>query len=145
LSGFSGAEFDRMLQETRRVLESMGSGAPAESTPSTDGPSRKGVGEAADGRVKVSAVAGGRLEGLELDARAMRLGSQELAEQILVAVNNALDDLQARSADQAAGVADPAALAARVQGIQDQGVRQMEEVNRSIADMIARFSTSGPH
>jgi DNA-binding protein YbaB len=49
----------------------------------------RGVGEAADGLVRVEVSPGGRLTDLRLDPRAMRLGSQTLTEEILAATSQA--------------------------------------------------------
>ncbi|MFB9475206.1 YbaB/EbfC family nucleoid-associated protein [Nonomuraea salmonea] len=51
-------------------------------------------GEAAspDGKVRVRVTASGQLTGLRIDPRAMRLGSQELAEAILEASRRATED-----------------------------------------------------
>jgi hypothetical protein len=54
----------------------------------------RGEAEAADGLIRATVGIGGRLESLRADPRAMRLGSEALCEEIMVAVNGALDDLQ---------------------------------------------------
>jgi hypothetical protein len=121
----------------------MRTGGSSGAAPTADEGAVEGVGEAAGGRVTATITSDGRLDKLELDQRAMRLGSQDLAEQIAVAVNAALDDLRAKSTGPSvAGAADPAALAAQVQGIQDQSLRQMESINQSIAEVVAGFSSA---
>ncbi|MFI6514814.1 YbaB/EbfC family nucleoid-associated protein [Spirillospora sp. NPDC050679] len=137
MAEFSGADLDRMLSEARRTLESMRTGgAPA---PSDDKPV-EGVGEAADGRVRVTTVTGGRLKKVELDPRAMRLPSQELGEHIVAAANAALDDLRAKAASAGAAEAvDTAALGKRVEEIQNESLRQMTTLSQSIADTIAKM------
>jgi DNA-binding protein YbaB len=52
---------------------------------------------AAEGRVSVVVGSGGRLKSLTIDPRAMRLGSEELAEAILIAVNGAQEALAQRT------------------------------------------------
>ncbi|MEV4567701.1 YbaB/EbfC family nucleoid-associated protein [Nonomuraea sp. NPDC049421] len=56
------------------------------------------AGEAAspDGKVRVRVTASGQLTGLQIDPRAMRLGSQELAEAILEASRRATEDAARR-------------------------------------------------
>ena len=120
--GSGARSIDQLLEDTRRVLAEMRPGA---GTPPDPGELR-GEGEAADGQVRavagpsgsgksgmVRAVAGagGRLESLTVNPRALRLGSEALCEQIVVAVNAALDDLRDRVEGQA--VAAGAACASR--------------------------------
>jgi DNA-binding protein YbaB len=57
----------------------------------------RGVGEAADGRVRVEADNAGRVCDVQLDPRAMRLASQDLAEAILSASQQAADDVAAQT------------------------------------------------
>lgn len=52
----------------------------------------KGVGEGAGGKVKARTDADGRVIQVTLDPRAMRLSSQDLAEEITLAVQRAQDD-----------------------------------------------------
>jgi hypothetical protein len=54
----------------------------------------RGVGEAADGMVRVVAVPGGEVESLFIDPRLMRTPSETLAEEIRLATNAALADLR---------------------------------------------------
>ncbi|MEU4830410.1 YbaB/EbfC family nucleoid-associated protein [Streptosporangium sp. NPDC023615] len=52
----------------------------------------RGRGEAADGHVQVEVLASGELAALRLDPRALRLGSESLAEAILKASGEAAED-----------------------------------------------------
>jgi DNA-binding protein YbaB len=54
----------------------------------------RGVGEAADGLVRVEVSSGGRLTDLRLEPRAMRLDSQSLTEAILAAASQASADAE---------------------------------------------------
>ncbi|SEG79432.1 Conserved DNA-binding protein YbaB [Thermomonospora echinospora] len=54
----------------------------------------RGIGEAADGHIRVTCNGQGRVEQIELNPRAMRLDSQTLAEQLTTGVNAAQDDAQ---------------------------------------------------
>jgi DNA-binding protein YbaB len=125
------AEVDRLLSRTKTMLESLGSARPAGAAED-----RSGVGEAADGRVRVVA-ADGRVKSLKLDPRLMRAGSEELAEHVLAAVNAALDDMAAKvpSADDIS-VPDPKALAAQVSEIQEQSVRQLAAISQAISAAV---------
>lgn len=127
-----------MLTESRRMLEQMRAGRPT----AQDAPEVEGGGEAADGKVRVQVGPGGRVERIELDPRVMRMASHDLADALVHAVNSALDDLRAKAVAQGleTGV-NTAALTEQVQRIQDDGLRQMELINQSIAEVMARFST----
>ncbi|MFI7134556.1 YbaB/EbfC family nucleoid-associated protein [Nonomuraea sp. NPDC050153] len=58
----------------------------------------RGRGEAANGQVTAEVLPSGALSGLRIDPRAMRLGSDALAEAVLAAANAAAADLTARMA-----------------------------------------------
>jgi DNA-binding protein YbaB len=62
-----------------------------------------GEGEAADGLIRVVVDSAGRAAGVTVDPRAMRLGSEVLAEGVRDAFNAAQDDLQAKSGRLIAG------------------------------------------
>ena len=131
-------EFDRMLSETRGLLDQIRGGTRPPEADDTEG-----RGEAADGRVRVVAGTGGELTSVELDPRAMRMPSEELAEELKSAVNAALRDLRATS--QAADTAiDPDVLAERLRDAQDQGLRQMAAFTQSLDDLMTRIGTRGP-
>ncbi|WP_240489861.1 YbaB/EbfC family nucleoid-associated protein [Actinomadura atramentaria] len=122
------------------MLESMRAGRPGPAAGTPDAPDVEGTGEAADGRVKVTAVAGGRLKSVELDPRAMRMASQELGEALVTAANAALDDLRSRAAGAAADeIVDTAALGARVEEIQNESLRQMREITAALSDAVNKF------
>lgn len=55
-----------------------------------------GEGASPDGKIRVRVTASGQLTGLQIDPRAMRLGSQELADAILEASRRATDDAARR-------------------------------------------------
>jgi DNA-binding protein YbaB len=135
------AEFERLLAETRRALAQTRAGAASE----PDAAGVRGTGVAAEGQVRVTARASGRVESVELEPRALRLGTQLLGEQIALAVNAALDDLQVQAAAQAGPAADPAGLAERMQELQDQSVRQMQLFSQGIATAISQITAAaGP-
>ncbi|GAA4099656.1 MULTISPECIES: YbaB/EbfC family nucleoid-associated protein [Actinomadura] len=142
MAEFSGAELERMLTEARKTLESMRQGdtapRPAKSAKAADGDTLEGVGEAADGRIKVTAEAGGRVKSVDLDQKAMRMSPQELGEQLVVAVNAALEDLRAKAATAGAAQreADPGEQA---EDIQNQSLRQMELITQAINDTLAKI------
>ncbi len=120
-----GGGFERLLDDTRRALRSLRSAGAGGSTPRGE-PAEplRGEGAAAEGRISVSAVSGGRVEGLSVDPRLLRLGSEELCAHIVVAVNVALEDLRAQTSQVDAGGLDPAVLAGTLEGLQADSARQ---------------------
>ncbi len=140
-TGIGGAadEFERSLTEARQALRSVrtanaNAGAGAEPV--------QGLGEAKDGLIKV-VFEQGRLAKVEVDAKARRLDSDELAAAFKEAANAALADLESKAATPPPGDAglltDPAALDARLSELQDQSLRQMTRYTQAIAEMTARL------
>ncbi|MFG3442115.1 YbaB/EbfC family nucleoid-associated protein [Nonomuraea sp. NPDC047897] len=79
-------EIDRMLAqlaEQTELLEEVGRGLEA----------ARGHGEAADGLVRVEVLPSGGLAAVRIAPRAMRLGSEELAEAIMEAARQAEEDV----------------------------------------------------
>lgn len=129
-------EFDRMLTETRGLLDQIRSG---QARP-PDAERAEGRGEAAGGKVRVVAGTGGELTSVELDPRVMRMPSEELAEELRSAVNAALRELRSRS--QATGTAiDPDVLAERLREAQDRGLRQMAVFTQTLNELMTQIGT----
>jgi len=59
----------------------------------------RGIGEAADGKVKVTVLPGGALERVDLEPRAMKLPSHELGEAIVEAARAASVDVTHKSSE----------------------------------------------
>jgi hypothetical protein len=134
-------EFDRILNETRALLEQVRSGQAAPPGDADEAPP-EGHGEAAEGRIRVTAGVGGELTSIELDPRVMRMASEELAAELTSAVNAALRDLRSRT--RATDVAiDPAVLAERLKETQDQGLRQMALFTQSLDELMTRIGNRG--
>ncbi|MEV0807441.1 YbaB/EbfC family nucleoid-associated protein [Micromonospora sp. NPDC050200] len=108
---------------------------------SRTGPPRErveSVGEAADGRIRVTLGTDGRVSAVDLDPRVLREGSEHLAEELRRAVNAALDGQD----DDAAGtepMPDLAAMTATVERLQDQGLRQMREISTAISETMRKI------
>lgn len=142
MADLSGTDLDRLLGEARETLESMrqGGGAAPDRPAAPRSEQLQGIGEAAGGRVAVTAVPGGRIDAVRLDPRVMRMASEELGEQLALAVNAALDDLRAKSA--AAGTdqaVDTAALSRQVERLQNDGLRQMALIGQAITESLSRI------
>ena len=129
-------EFERTLAQAREKLESMRRGtSPAENEQVA------GVGEAAEGRVRVTAATGGRLTKVEIDPRAMRLSPQELGAHLTAAGNGALKDLRGRLAEAAGEAGDPVdagSLSDQVGEIQTEGMRRLGEFNEAINGVLGK-------
>ncbi|MEV5828740.1 YbaB/EbfC family nucleoid-associated protein [Spirillospora sp. NPDC052242] len=134
-------DLDRMLTEARKALESMRQGKTAPGT--GDAETVEGVGEAGDGRVKVTAVSGGRLKKVEINPRAMRLSAEELGEHLVTAANAALDDLRSNAADAAGQAVDVDRLNKQVEEIQNESLRQMTMISQAFNDAISKVRGGG--
>jgi DNA-binding protein YbaB len=101
-----------------------------------------GRGEAADGKVSVEYATGIGMQNLQLDPRAMRMASQDLAEAITSAVREAMDDLQRQTRDltraKLGDLGDTDKLRAQVAAAQREFDSRMSEVNEQIALANAR-------
>ncbi|MCW2939516.1 MAG: hypothetical protein JWN00_2501 [Actinomycetia bacterium] len=140
LSGMGAGDIDRLLEDTRRAIGRM-------HTESAPPPEARGEGTAADGQVRAIVVTGGRLEKLEVDSRAMRLGSGPLCDEIVVAVNAALDDLRGVVLKTVPELPDPAELEVELDELRVESVRRMEMFTQGVADAVAQIikATEGRH
>ncbi|HEV7935720.1 MAG TPA: YbaB/EbfC family DNA-binding protein [Actinomadura sp.] len=129
-------DLDRLLGLTRQAVDS----TRTEDPPDGETPELSGEGFDADRQVRVVVVAGGRIDAIEVRERAMRQGSHEVAERVVVAVNAALADLESKTSERAAlsGV-DPAELTGRLREAQDLSVRQLRSYTRSLQDLMNGF------
>jgi DNA-binding protein YbaB len=100
-----------------------------------------GRGEAADGQVVAEYTVEGGVSRLDLDPRAMRMGSQELAQEIRTAVNAAAADFQAKvreasvamfNATDAQKAIDPSAALASLDKMSNGFAGQMKELAREL-------------
>ncbi|MFS1304110.1 YbaB/EbfC family nucleoid-associated protein [Streptosporangium longisporum] len=128
--------FDRFLDEDRRGLGALGKEPPPEREPSG------GEGTAADGRVSARISPECRLTSLEVDPRIMRMGSHELCDLVMAAVNAALDDLRANVEARREHV-DAAGLARALEGVQDESMRTMNAIVQEIGDLAHRIENRG--
>jgi hypothetical protein len=97
-----------------------------------------GQGVAADGLLQVTA-ASGRVRSIEINSRAMRMPSQDLAEALTEAVNAALADMESKYPTLPIAAIDPAALKAELAQAHEDGIRAMRRYTDSIADALSRF------
>jgi hypothetical protein len=141
--GINGDDFGRVLEDARQALTAfrpdVSSAGPAPGAPAEP---LRGEGTAADGKISVQVISGGHVEELTVDPRLMRLGSQELCAQIVVAVNAAMDDLRSQTAQAGPSVMDPAALAEALEGLQTESVRQMSRFTEGVAETVAKINAA---
>ncbi|MBB5085019.1 YbaB/EbfC family nucleoid-associated protein [Nonomuraea endophytica] len=97
----------------------------------------QGDGVAADGQVRVVAGPDGRLRELHLNPRVMRMASEDLAREILGAVNAALDDLRAHVPG-LEGV-DPQLLARTMGGAHAGVMGRLEEFADGVELVVRRL------
>lgn len=89
----------------------------------------RGTGTAAGGQIVVGADSSGRIDKIDLNPRVMRLGSKELADELLRAVNAAQDDCARQAEELLAG--------AGMNTVVDEAT--FAEVERRMNDLAASF------
>jgi len=129
---------EEMVEQTLRTLRQATGGA----EPSEDAEPLEGHGEAAGGLIRVTAVPGGKLSELYLDPRTTRMTTVALAEEIVLATNAALADLQQKIQSQASAV-PMEGLVDRLKEIQEQSVPQMRSFLESLSAAQDRIAASG--
>ncbi|MET9021259.1 YbaB/EbfC family nucleoid-associated protein [Actinopolymorpha sp. NPDC004070] len=112
-------------------------GRPADGT--EDAEPVRGVGEALDGYVRVTAKPGGELETVELNPRLLRSDSATVAEAFREAANVALADLQGKLTSALPALADQQQMLERLQEFQQQSVVQMRRYLQAITDVQDRL------
>ncbi|SCE84817.1 hypothetical protein GA0070607_2314 [Micromonospora coriariae] len=133
----SADEFRQSMDDALRALHELRANRPAEESVET-----RGEASAADGRITVVAAPGGRIESITVLPQVLREGGDYLAEQLTIAVNAALDDLRARTVTDAPDVPDPSVLLERLEGVQQQSVRQMQSFLSTLTAAQARIARS---
>jgi len=132
----------RMVETTMKALDQVRGAGNGTGEDGEEAEPLRGLGEAAEGMIKVAALPGGRLADLELDPRAMRMDSITLAKEILTATNAALADLQEKLK---AGIVSPDldALAGQLAEVQQESSRQMSTFIQSLVDAQERIAQAG--
>ncbi|WP_020576435.1 YbaB/EbfC family nucleoid-associated protein [Actinopolymorpha alba] len=131
-------EYEELLNAATRQMEAAQSAADQFA-------SLRGVGEAADGRVRVEVMAGGSVQGLELDPRVMRMPSEDLAAAVLEAIHAATSDASEKLAEifdtalpgagsALAGLIDPAGMANGTEATQTSVDEIVESLRRTLQE-----------
>jgi DNA-binding protein YbaB len=128
-----GQRFGDLLAQSSRLLSELEDPRdPAEHV-------LQGSGQAANGQVSAVADPDGRLRELIINPRVMRMASEDLAREILTAVNAALDDLRATIPGLETATMDPKALAGSLDGMQDDVMRRLDEFASEIELTVRRL------
>ncbi|MFG1755273.1 YbaB/EbfC family nucleoid-associated protein [Streptosporangium sandarakinum] len=129
-----GRRFGDMLSESVRAL------GETDGAQDSEREALRGCGQAADGQVRVLVGPDGRLREVNLNPRVMRMASEDLAREILTAVNAAVDDLRTdvHGLDPAT-VPVPTALARSLEGVHDDVMRRMDEFAAGIESTVRRL------
>jgi DNA-binding protein YbaB len=133
-----------VLDDTRRMLDAMRarrSQPQPDSEPVQESVAEefRGRGETAGGWVR-AVLTRDRIEELYLDPRLLRQGTGALGEFLVSALNEALADLAAKeTADAPDSVGDPDALAEGLRQLQDESMRSVDLITRSVADVLSRL------
>jgi DNA-binding protein YbaB len=139
--------FDGILEARRNLTALRAGGHVGHDAPSDDPFPLQGTGEAAEGRVRATAV-DGRISSVEFpDSRVLRLDASALAVHLSEAVNSALDDLREKAPSPDPEMAiDLAALAERLREVRTEGMLQMARITSSLQDAMAliRQNASAP-
>jgi DNA-binding protein YbaB len=132
-------EFDRLIGDTLRALRPPPTAADAGAA--VEPVDLRGEGVGLNGQLRVTAVAGGRVESVHIDPRAMRTDSRTLGEELVVATNAALAAVRAK-VQEAAGEAGPdtAALADRLREVQGTAVPRMRSFLRAVEELRRQAS-----
>ncbi|MFI6389146.1 YbaB/EbfC family nucleoid-associated protein [Nonomuraea sp. NPDC050547] len=127
---------DQLLELTQAYLDVAAEGQERPIEPP------RGEGLALDGQVRALA-ADGRLDALEIGAKAMSAGTHELAGHLRTAVNEAFADLRAQRAEsEAAAGLHREDLDRRARQLQDLSLDQMHRATRALRDIMS--SVRGP-
>jgi YbaB/EbfC DNA-binding family len=135
----------RLFEETERLLEPL-RGANLGADPHADERDEDagGAGQAgAGGLVRAVATANWRVGRLEIDPRAIQAGSRQLGEDVVAAVNMALDDLDQRRRQRSGpATTDREELTAQVHELQDAALRQLQMFGYALSDLMRSMRPS---
>lgn len=133
-------EIDRLLGEARVALAGLQRVTNVDAGAEVAESSRVVVSGAND-LVKAEVSAGGRLEKLTIESRAMRMDSQTLAEELTKAVRAAQDEALARQGELAnqLPMVDEAQLAERLDETQWQATRQLDVFGEALEGVIRKL------
>ncbi|MEU5671823.1 YbaB/EbfC family nucleoid-associated protein [Micromonospora sp. NPDC049089] len=131
----ASGEFARMLDATVGALRAAGT------APEDEEAARlRRVGESAEGQVRAEFGADGRLESLTLDPRMMRLGSAEVCDHVIEAVNAAIDSMRGGPA---VASGDLSQLTEQLEQVRDTAVPRLGAFLQALTDAQERMARGG--
>ncbi|WP_020575639.1 YbaB/EbfC family nucleoid-associated protein [Actinopolymorpha alba] len=140
MADVSANDFDRLFNDALSTLRPLVAQSQSESDGDSEPPEPiRGVGEALDGHVRVTARPGGQIEAVELNPRALRSDSETLAQAFADASNAALQDLQQKLSAALPAMPDQAELFERLKEFQNQSMVQMQRYLQAITDVQDRI------
>ena len=130
------AMFNDLLRQTRSAADGLGPSAEAlDEAPEV-------IGHAYDDRINVTMKAG-RVTAVEIQPPARKLDAVQLGEELVTAINNAIDaNLAAIMADQEQP--DFTALSEQLHQVQAESVRQLNKYTEGMYDMLRQAKEMGP-
>ena len=137
---FGAAGMGQMLDRAMAVLNAIG--ADGSAAPGPEPVAIEGIGSGADGMVHVTAEPPGQVTGLMIEPRALRLGTEVLAEEISNAVNAALADLRSQAAATSAAP-DLARLEEQLREVQTGALHQFRAQNAALIEVQERIARQG--
>ena len=88
------------------------------------------IGAAADGLITAEADTAGRIRSLHIDPKLLRQPLEDTCDQVVAAVNAALDARPGRT--------DTRPLIEELQAVQEQSVQEMAKISQAFSDALAR-------
>jgi DNA-binding protein YbaB len=136
MPGAASGDFARMLDATVDALRAV-------SPPPEDEEAarQRRTGEAAEGQVRAEFGADGKLASLTVDPRMMRLGSPEMCDRIVEAVNAAIDSM--RGGTEAPAAADLTQLTEQLQQVRDTAVPRLGAFLQTLTEAQGRMAGGG--
>jgi DNA-binding protein YbaB len=129
------SDFAQQLAEARAAL------ARATASPE-EGRAEPVTVEAAKGTVRVTLGVDGRVSEIHADPKAVKEGTDHIAEHVLAALNEALDK-RAAMVGSDERVPDLEAVNESLAAVQDAGVRRLQAMSASISEVMAKLNRNG--
>jgi len=98
--------------------------------------------EAAKGRIRVTLGVDGRVSAIDLDPKAIKEGTDYIAEHVLTALNEALDK-RATMVISDEQVPNLESINESLAAVQDAGVRQLQAMSASITQVLGKLNRNG--
>ena len=98
--------------------------------------------EAAKGRIRVTLGVDGRVSAIDLDPKAVKEGTDYIAEHVLTALNEALDK-RATMVTSDEQVPNLESINESLAAVQDAGVRQLQAMSASINQVLGKLDRNG--